>query len=316
MGGRVVVLGSVNLDVVTEVAALPTPGETVTASRVRRNVGGKGANQAVAARLLGADVVFVARVGDDPDSERLRDGLAAAGLGVEAVRTVEGWAAGTAYIAVAGAENTIVVDPGANHAWPDGLGPDATTVASAAVLVLQQEVPDEVNELAVAATSAPGTARGAARVLLNAAPSRPVPPEVLERCDPLVVNVHELADQVRDLPVDPTDVVAAMTSLIERGARSVVTTLGSDGAAWATTAPGTGIASGRVDAVPVDAVDSTGAGDAFVGALAAELAVGVPLAEAVAWASAAASASVRAPGTLPSYADRAAVRALLAAAGR
>src|SRR5437879_5831328 len=122
MGGRVVVLGSVNLDVVTELAALPAAGQTVTALRVRRNVGGKGANQAVAAHLLGADVTFIGRVGDDPDSSRLREGLAAMGLGTAAVRTVAGQAAGSAYIAVAGAENTIVVDPGANHAWPGGLG--------------------------------------------------------------------------------------------------------------------------------------------------------------------------------------------------
>jgi ribokinase len=303
MGRRVVVLGSVNLDVVTELAALPAPGETVTATRVRRNVGGKGANQAVAAHLLGADVTFIGRVGDDPDSSRLRDGLAAMGLDTTAVRTVSGEAAGSAYIAVAGAENTIVVDPGANHAWPDGLGLDASTIAAAAVLVLQHEVPDEVNELAVSAT--------AARVLLNAAPSRPVPPELLARCDPLVLNVHELADQVRGLDIDPSDVPAAMRVLLDRGARSVVTTLGAGGAMWATTGSGPGPTSGRVPAVAVDAVDSTGAGDAFVGALAAELARGADLAGAVAWAAAAASASVRTPGTHASYADRAAVRALL-----
>jgi ribokinase len=308
MDARVVVLGSVNLDVVTEVSALPSPGETVIASRVRRNVGGKGANQAVAAHLLGAHVAFVGRVGDDPDSDRLRDGLAGTGLDIAGLRTVAGQAAGSAYIAVAGAENTIVVDPGANHAWPDGLGPDAGTVASADVLVLQHEVPDEVNRLAVAATSA--------RVLLNAAPSRPVPSELLARCDPLVVNVTELAEQVRDLGVDPSDVRAGMEALLRRGARAVVTTLGADGAVWATAEdPGPGTRSGRVDALRVDAVDSTGAGDAFVGALAAELACGMDLADAVAWAVAAASASVRAEGTHASYADRAAVRALLEAAG-
>jgi ribokinase len=303
MGGRVVVLGSVNLDVVTELAALPAPGETVTALLVRRNVGGKGANQAVAAHLLGADVTFVGRVGDDPDSDRLRAGLAAMGLGTSAVRTVAGQAAGSAYIAVAGAENTIVVDPGANHVWPDGLGPDLSTIASATMLVLQHEVPDEVNGLAVSATPA--------RVLLNAAPSRPVPPELLARCDPLVVNVHELADQTRGGPdVGPLDVRSSMAALLDRGARSVVTTLGAAGAMWAAHAAG-GIDFGQVDAVAVDAVDSTGAGDAFVGALAAELASGVELANAVAWAAAAASASVRTPGTHASYADQAAVRALL-----
>ncbi|MDQ2710027.1 MAG: PfkB family carbohydrate kinase [Actinomycetota bacterium] len=90
MTSRVVVLGSVNLDVVTEVAALPRPGQTITAHRVRRNVGGKGANQAVAAHLLGANVTLVARVGDDPESARLRAGLAETGLDVTAVRSVPG----------------------------------------------------------------------------------------------------------------------------------------------------------------------------------------------------------------------------------
>jgi len=310
MSGRVVVLGSVNLDVVTEVATLPGPGETVTASRVRRNVGGKGANQAVAAHLLGADVTFVGRVGDDPASERLRDGLAATGLDTGAVRSVAGQAAGSAYIAVAGAENTIVVAPGANHAWAGGLGPDGPAIAAAGVLVLQQEVPEEVNRLAVSATRA--------RVVLNAAPSRPLPRELLVRCDPLVVNVHELADQVGGGSFGPADVPAAMGVLLERGALSVVTTLGADGAMWAVS--GAGPTGGRVEAVEVkglevDAVDSTGAGDAFVGALAAELSVGVGLADAVAWAVAAASASVRAPGTHASYPDRAAVRDLLDTAG-
>jgi ribokinase len=303
VSGRVVVLGSVNLDVVTEVAALPGAGETVIATAVRRNVGGKGANQAVAAHLLGADVTLVARVGDDPNSAWLRTGLAGTGLDVSAVRPVPGRVAGTAYIAVAAGENTIIVDPGANHAWAGGLGDDVGAVEAAWVLVLQQEVPPTINELAV------GTTR--ARVVLNAAPSAAVPPGLLERCDPLVVNAHELADQsgypdlaAADLPVDA--VFAAMSELLHRGALSVVTTLGARGAAWA----GAG-GSGLVDAVAVEAVDSTGAGDAFVGALAVELSDGVSLPDAVRWAAGAASASVRAPGTHASYPDRAAVRALL-----
>jgi ribokinase len=293
MAGRVVVLGSVNLDVVTEVDALPVPGQTVTARLVRRNVGGKGGNQAVAAHRLGADVTLVARVGDDPTATLLRAGLAEAGLDSGSVRAVPGVASGCAYIAVAVGENTIIVDPGANHAWPDGLDADREVIGSADVLVLQQEVPADVNESAVQA------ARGA-RVVLNAAPSRPLPPGLLERCDPLVVNVHELADQA------PGPVEAAMAELLRRGALGVVTTLGAAGAAWATPT-----ASGRVDAPTVDAVDSTGAGDAFVGALAGELADGSTLADAVGWAVAAASASVRTPGTHASYPDRATVRALL-----
>ncbi len=297
MAGDIVVLGSVNRDVVAEVATLPGPGETVSAERVRTNVGGKGANQAVAARLLGGRVRLVARVGDDRESEALRAGLGAGGLDVSAVRVVPGHRSGSAYITVAGAENTIVVDPGANHAWPDGLGPDLALVRSAGVLVLQQEVPAAVNDLA-------STACGG-RVILNAAPARPVPAALLARCDPLVVNEHELADLSG--PGGPTGQPhRAMAALLGRGARSVVTTLGTRGAAWAG-ADGFG----TVPALEVDAVDSTGAGDAFVGALAAELATGAALPEAVRWAAAAASASVRAAGTHAAYPDRRCVRELL-----
>jgi ribokinase len=278
------------------VAELPGPGETVTATRTRRNVGGKGANQAVAAHLLGAPVRLVARVGDDAGSRDVLAALRATGLDVSGVRAVPGARCGGAYIAVSHAENTIIVDPGANHAWPDGLGADAATVGSAALLVLQQEVPAEVNELAAAATGA--------RVVLNAAPSRPVADALLARCDPLVVNVHELADQLGG-PVE--DVPSAMAALLGRGVRSVVTTLGADGAAWAERGGG----SGSTAAVAVTAVDSTGAGDAFVGALAGELVAGRDLGDAVRWAVAAASASVRAPGTHDSYPDRDTVRALL-----
>ncbi|MGQ0479804.1 MAG: ribokinase [Pseudonocardia sp.] len=226
MAGDIVVLGSVNRDVVAEVAALPGPGETVSAARMRTNVGGKGANQAVAARLLGGRVRLVARIGDDPDARPLRDALAAAGLDVSAVRMVPGHRSGAAYITVAGAENVIVVDPGANHAWPDGLGPDLDQVRDAEVLVLQQEVPAAVNELAAATTGG--------RVILNAAPGRPVPATLLARCDPLVVNEHELADQTDSPPGAPSGGPRrAMAALLTRGARSVVTTLGELGAAWA-----------------------------------------------------------------------------------
>ena len=309
MTGGIVVLGSVNRDVVAEVTALPAPGETVTARRVRTNVGGKGANQAVAAHLLGMPVALVARVGDAPDSARLRGALAATGLDVAGVRAVPGHGIGTAYIAVGGGENTIIVDPGANHAWPDGLGTDADIVASATVLVMQQEVPAEINELAAAGTGA--------RVILNAAPGRPVSATLLAHCDPLVVNVHELAallgdgDRRPDLGV-PDGIRAGMVELLGRGAHAVVTTLGPDGAAWATAGVvGDTDCFGRMPAVPVDVLDSTGAGDAFVGALAGELVAGATLPAAVHWATAAASASVRVAGTHASYPDRRTVRALL-----
>ncbi|GAB7192543.1 ribokinase [Kineococcus sp. NUM-3379] len=295
MAGGVVVLGSVNRDVVAEVPRLPRPGETLTAAVVRLQAGGKGANQAVAAHRCGADVALLARTGEDEAGVFLREALARAGLGLARVRAVPGVASGTAYITTARGENVIVLDRGANHAWPGGVGPDLDAVRDAAVLVLQLEVPGSlVREAALAA-------RG--RVVLNAAPSAPVPPEVLAVCDPLVVNEHELRDVSGE-----DDVAAGTAAVLAAGARSVLVTLGAAGAAWAT-------ADGRRGSAPaprVDVVDSTGAGDAAVGALAARLARGEDLARAVPWAVAAASLSVRRPGTHDSYPDAAAVGAALA----
>ena len=298
MAGTVVVLGSVNRDVVAEVARLPRPGETLTATAVRTQAGGKGANQAVAARRCGAEVTLVARTGSDEAGGFLRAALAGEDLALDRVRTVPGVASGTAWITTGQGENVIVLDRGANHAWPGGVGPDLDAVRGADVLVLQLEVPaDVVREAALAATG---------RVVLNAAPSAPVPAEVLAVCDPLVVNEHEL----RDLG-GTADVTAGVAALLAAGVRSVLVTLGPAGAVWAA-------ADGRRGSVPapaVEVVDSTGAGDALAGALAARLAAGDGLADAVPWAVAAASLSVQRAGTHDSY-PRAAEVAAVPAPGR
>ncbi|GAA4972808.1 ribokinase [Kineococcus glutinatus] len=290
MQGTVVVLGSVNRDVVAQVHRLPAPGETLTATAVRAQIGGKGANQAVAALRCGADVTLVARTGDDEAGSALRSGLAATGLDVSRVRAVPGTASGTAYVTTAAGENVIVLDRGANHAWqprgddPAGdVGQDLDAVRAAAVLVLQLEVPQDVVRLA--ALAAPG------RVVLNAAPSAPLPEEVLARCDPLVVNQHELRDLSGEEHVD-----TGVRRLLARGARSVLVTLGAHGARWAD-----GSGAGFAPAPQVAVVDSTGAGDAVVGALASRLARGQRLAGAVPWAVAAASLSVQRVGTHDSY---------------
>ena len=132
----IVVLGSINLDVVVELDHLPVPGETIIAEHVRRNVGGKGANQAVAARLAGADVEFVGRVGDDPNADILRDGLEAYGVGNQHLHEVDGAESGVAFINVADHDNTIVVVAGANWAWHEAHeGTDALVAAADVVLV-------------------------------------------------------------------------------------------------------------------------------------------------------------------------------------
>ncbi|MEH3154650.1 MAG: ribokinase [Gordonia paraffinivorans] len=299
MGAAVVVVGSVNTDVVAELERFPRPGETLRAVAVRRNLGGKGANQAVAARRVHDDVAFVGRVGDGPQGRAVRDELAGHGVDVTLVRAVPDTATGTAFIQVAAGENTIVLDAGANDAW-DGLDDgERRVIADAAVVVCQMEVPPTVNAAAAQAC------RG--RLVVNAAPARDVA-DVLSSCDPLVVNEHELAT-LTEVDIDgPPRARSAARTLLDRGAVSVVVTLGSAGAVWVTTD-----ACGSVTPPQVEVVDSTGAGDAFVGVLAARLAVGDALDDSVRWAVAAGSAAVGASGTHASYPDADEIAGLLEA---
>jgi ribokinase len=266
---RVIVFGSLNLDVVYTVARLPEPGETVRGTGLRRFSGGKGGNQAyAAARVAGQDVrvAMVACVGADEAGVRVRSDLEAAGVDTTFVRTVEQEATGTAFIGVDEAgENSIVVVAGANGAWPDDLVPSAPLDAGD-VVVCQLEVPLEVVARVVDHAAAAG-----ARVVLNAAPVDPAVRPLLDRVDVLVVNALEAAEI---LDLDRVD--AGTISEVSRDAGpALVVTLGADGALVAD--------ADGVRAVPpfaVDAIDTVGAGDAFVGALAAELAAGVPLATA------------------------------------
>ena len=280
----VVVVGSVNTDVVAELERFPRPGETLRATAVRRNLGGKGANQAVAARRVHEEVTFVGRVGDGPDGRSVRDELAAHGVDVTHVRPADAAATGTAFIQVAGGDNTIVLDAGANDAW-DGLDAgERQVVADAAVVVCQMEVPPSVNRAAASACTG--------RLVVNAAPARAVD-DLVASCDPLVVNEHELAVLTT---TDVTDVRRVAETAQTLGARSVVVTLGAGGAVWVTPE-----GSGHIRPPAVDVVDSTGAGDAFVGVLAVRLAVGDSLPDAVRWAVAAGSLAVGAAGTHASY---------------
>ena len=287
MGAAVVVVGSVNTDVVAELDRFPRPGETLRAGQVRRNLGGKGANQAVAARRVHDDVAFIGRVGDGAQGDAVRDELAGHGVDVGLTRTVPDAATGTAFIQVADGENTIVLDAGANDAW-DGLGDDERrVVGDAAVVVCQMEIPAAVNRAAALAC------RG--RLVVNAAPARDVT-DLMSSCDPLVVNEHELAVLTDADTTDAVRVRSAAESLVEQGARSVVVTIGAAGALWFTSDD-----AGSVTPPQVDTVDSTGAGDAFVGVLAARLAVGDALGDAVRWAVAAGSLAVQTSGTQASY---------------
>lgn len=269
--GRVVVLGSLNVDLVTDVERHPRPGETILATGpVRRFAGGKGGNQAVAAAEAGARVAMVGAVGEDEDGERYLARLRSRGVDVSAVRVEPGAATGQAWITVgADSENAIVVIPGANADLTlEDLEP-VSDLGPGDVLLVQLEVPMPV--VAAAARRAHG--RGA-RVVVNAAPYAALPHDVAALADPLVVNEHEA------LALADSDVVPG----------SVLVTFGGEGCSW-DGEPFDGVA------VPLErVVDTTGAGDAFCGALAAALATGADRAEAIRAAAEAGATAVQRAG--------------------
>lgn len=281
----IALVGSINLDIVVGVDRHPAPGETVLGDDRQELPGGKGANQAVAAARLGAEVAFVGRVGDDDAGRRLRDGLAAEGVDVTHVRVDADAPTGVALIAVDRAgENTIVVSSGAN-ARVSAADVEAArdVLANAAVTLVQHEVPEDAVAAAIAAAG--GT------VVLNPAPARPIVAQV----DVLVPNRGEL-EALAGRAGDPVGLARGLEA-----ARAVVVTLGSEGAVVVE-----GDLVERTPAPKVDAVDTTGAGDAFCGALAQALDAGADLVEAARWAVRAAAASVATPGAqggLPRRAD-------------
>ncbi|MFC4335977.1 PfkB family carbohydrate kinase [Salininema proteolyticum] len=279
----VIVAGSVNQDRKVSVRRLPGPGETVLAEGAGVSGGGKGANQAAAVARAGATVALVGAVGDDEAGEAQRADLRASGVDVSLLRTVPGERTGTALITVsADGENTIVVDPGANARVT---APDRSV--RAAVVLTQAEIPAD----AIRDTAAAATAIGA-RFVHNAAPA-PALSEIPAGADPLVVNEHEAAALLGEAGGRPEETAERLRAAAN--ARSVVVTLGADGSA-AADAEGTF----RVSATGAAAVvDTTGAGDAYTGALAAALACGEPLHGAVKSASEAGAAAVAWEGARP-----------------
>jgi ribokinase len=290
----VVVVGSANVDRVLRVQRIPAPGETVLATGSSSALGGKGQNQAVAAARAGAATAFIAAVGDDPLGERVRVGLAADGIDASLLRVVDS-PTGTALIAVDdAAENTIIVDPGANAALTGLSDADVAAIAAASVLVLQLEIPLPTVTAAIRVARDAGTT-----TVLNAAPIRDLPDDLLSSLDVLVVNEHEAAHLAAGRPI------AELTRLVP----AVIVTLGSDGAQLHRR----GMSPISLPAPRVHAIDATGAGDTFCGALAAELAAGGGLEAAMRFAIVAASLSVERAGAVPSVPMRDAVLARVAA---
>ena len=298
------VVGSLNLDMVARVTALPAEGETVLATGYEEHGGGKGANQALAAARAGAPVRFVVRVGRDGAGQRLVEALAQAGVDVTEVEAVDA-ATGRAWIEVddAGA-NRIVVVPGANAAWSArelGTLFDADTEPSG-WLLLQREVPDDVILEAARQAVAAGVP-----VMLNAAPAGPLPEGLAARLTTLVVNEHEAAGLLgRTDSAVTADVTSAAVALLELGPAEVVITLGADGAVFASRNEVV-----HEPAFVVEVVDTTAAGDTFVGAFATRRGEGVPVRDALRFACAAAAEAVRVAGAQSSIPLRTAIEARL-----
>jgi ribokinase len=290
----VFVLGSINQDFVLSVERRPEPGETVTDAQLSKGNGGKGANQAAAAALLGANVAFLGRVGDDGFGEPLLEALAEKGVDTSLIGAAPGSSTGTAVITVTpDGENAITVAPGANRRLTlEDVDDAAEAIGGARVLVAQMEVSPEVVMRAVAVAARHGT-----RALVNLAPPFEVQRELLEQLDHLVINEHEAAFLLGGRVEGIDGALAATSELLALGPKSVVVTVGKDGAVFSD-----GESTEHLPAPRVDVVDTTGAGDAFVGALAASLARDDSLRDAVAYAVRAGAASVTkegAQGALP-----------------
>jgi ribokinase len=298
---RIAVLGSANMDLVAYAPVAPRLGETVTGESFRTVPGGKGANQAVAAARAGGAVAMVGAVGEDDFGGRLRAALDEAGVDTARLRTVPG-PSGIAQITVDGAgHNAIVVVPGANGTVTSLTPEDEAAIGAAGALLLQLELP-----LAGVLAGALAARERGVRTVLTPAPARPLPDELLAAVDLLVPNEHEAAALSGE-----QDPEAAARVLLD-AVPEVVVTLGAAGCLYAVR----GRPPLAVPALEAEVVDTTAAGDTFVGALAVALGEGRAPADALAWATAAAALSVERAGASSSMPHRPAVdeRAARAAA--
>ncbi|ERN45034.1 ribokinase [Prescottella equi] len=283
----VVVVGSINIDLVARAARMPAPGETVLGTSFATTPGGKGSNQAIAAAKAGADVAFVGAVGDDTFALELRQTLVDAEVDAERLREVPGPSGVAAITVDSSGQNSIIVVPGANSRVVDLTHDELAAIADADVLLCQLEIPLDTVTAAARHAAAHGTV-----VILNPSPAQPLPDGLVDAVDVLVVNETE----ERQLGEN------ALTRV-----QHVVTTLGADGARYR----GPGGEQLRVAAPSVDAVDTTGAGDAFAGALASAWSRG-PLA-ALTFACAAGALTATRPGASAASPTRAEIEEISAA---
>lgn len=295
---RIVVAGSLNADLTIYTERLPLPGETLHGTGFAVNPGGKSANQAVAASRLGGNVSLIGAVGSDPNGSMLLASTAGAGVDVTRVRHVAE-PTGVAVISVdAAGENSIIISAGANGTVsPEQM--DASAFAGAAVVCLCLEVPLD----AVTAAAAAGHDVGAT-VLLNLSPYAQIPAELTALTDVLLVNSHEASEFLGgfELPTPEHDAEAwepAVAAFAAQGLAKALVTLGSQGSVVLDSTATPSVV--RIAPTKVDAVDTTGAGDAFTGAVAARLAAGDSLVDAARYASVAAAMAATKKGTQAAY---------------
>jgi ribokinase len=296
------VIGSINRDIVATVTRHPAPGETVLGDTVSLFPGGKGANQAVAIARLGGQARLIGRIGFDAFGSDMVKFLRSEGVDVAFVKAVDTAATGLALITVdARSENAITVIPGANHAWTGGLGEIRAKPDD--VVVCQLEIP-----LAIVQAAFLQAREAGAMTVLNPAPYQPLPDAILAATDILILNETELSQMAgpdaAGQPIDTTNLLVvsvAASRLVERGPKLIVVTLGAKGCLLKTRDGG----HREVAGLSVRAIDTTGAGDCFVGAFVAELMQGASPENAAAFANRAASLSVTKAGAAASFPTRA-----------
>jgi ribokinase len=294
----VLVIGSSNLDLTVRLDRLPVVGETVSGGEFYQSFGGKGANQAIAAHRAGAEVLFVTKLGADANGRVIAQHLVEQGIPAVGLRQDRRAPTGVALIVVdTHGRNMIAVAPGSNRLLTaDDIREHALAFEEAKVLLVQLEVPRPAVAQALTLAKAKGMT-----TIVNPAPAQPLPDTVLKLVDILTPNETEVTALTGQ-----TGREAAARDLLARGVREVVVTLGEQGALW--------VNAGRMRAIPpfkVQPVDSTAAGDAFNGALAAALAEGQPFDRALRFASAAGALSVTKRGAQDSLPDRREIEAML-----
>lgn len=294
---RIAVIGSLNMDLVMRAPRIPKPGETILgADDLHMIPGGKGANQAYASAMLGAEVAMIGRVGGDTFGEQLITSLSKAGVNTQHIIHDSDASTGIALIVVeAGGQNSIVVSSGANgRVTPSDISQTEDVIRSADLTLLQLEIP-----LSAVIKAAQCAQNHGVKVILNPAPAQQLPAELLSLTDILIPNETEAA-MLSGCDVDTDDGIRqAASGLRQYGVKTIIMTRGSRGASLITEDEIV-----HFPALPIDPVDTTAAGDAFVGSFAVAFAEGKSLAEAVRCGNAAGALASTKPGAQPSMPDR------------